>query len=113
MPSTPRANVYWLTLSPAATGLPKRMAGIDGTPCRRCSWRLNLKPPPAHEADELYGRSAPGADGVDRWFFNTYVPGDGWDRGWVPTAGDPIPFSGIAARDARTGHDHDQHVRRL
>jgi hypothetical protein len=85
------SNVYWLTLS-GGDGLPKRMASIDGTPSGG---------PPAttfssttrHEADELYGRSAPGADGVDRWFFNTYVPGDGWDKAWVPTAGDPIPFT--------------------
>ena len=85
------SNVYWLTLS-GGNGAPQRMNEIDGTPSGGPP-AVEFEATVVHEADELYGRTAPGADGVDRWFFSTYVPGDGWDKGWVPTAGDPIPFT--------------------
>ena len=84
-------SVYWLTLS-GGHGLPELMGNIDGTPTGG-QLASEFAATTSLENDELYGRTAPGADSVDRWFFNTYVPGDGWDKAWVPTAGDPIPFT--------------------
>jgi len=84
-------NVYWLTLS-GGEGLPKRMRSIDGAPAAG-QLATAFSATTRHEANELYGRTAPGEDDIDRWFFSTYVPGDGWDKGWVPTAGDSIPFT--------------------
>jgi len=85
------ANVYWLTLS-GGDGLPKRTAGIDGTPSGglpTTAFDTTVR----HETDEIYGRKAPGADGVDRWFFARYVPGDGWDPGYVDwPPGTPVPY---------------------
>jgi hypothetical protein len=85
------STVYWLSLG-ESEGSPKRMADIDGTP--------GVAPPVTefetttrHEADETYARTAPGADSRDRWLFERYVPGDGWDPLWVDwPPGTPVPF---------------------
>jgi hypothetical protein len=85
------SNVYWLTLS-GGNGASQRISEIDGTPFGG-QLATDFKNTTRHETDEMYVLTAPGGDAVDRWFFSTYVPGDGWDKGWVPTAGDPIPFT--------------------
>ena len=67
------------------------MAAIDGTPAGGPA-ATEFSATVRHESDGLYGQTAPGSDSLDRWFFSTYIPGDGWDPGWVPNAGDLIPF---------------------
>jgi len=79
-------NVYWLTTS-GGSGAPKRMADIDGTPG-------GAQVPDTHsstvhyEEDGHYWPSAPGADSVDRWFFSSFLWGDGIEGG-----GDPVDFT--------------------
>ncbi|MCK5712512.1 MAG: hypothetical protein KAI25_07345, partial [Hyphomicrobiaceae bacterium] len=62
-------NVYWLTTG-GGSGLPKRMATIDGTPAlggvagtHAFSYR--------YELDQTYLQAAPGPDSRDRWIFST------------------------------------------
>ena len=85
------SNVYWLTLA-GGDGAPKRMAAIDGTPAGG-QLATEFEATTRSEADERYGSDGPGGRRSDRWFFDTYMPGDGWDKAWVPTAGDLIPFT--------------------
>jgi hypothetical protein len=66
-------NVYWLTDSGVPGAL--RMGDIDGVPSGM------QVPSSAHasivryEEDKQYENSAPGADYLDRWFFDIYVTG--------------------------------------
>jgi hypothetical protein len=69
------------------------MASIDGTP-GAAPVVIEFDTTTRHEADEMYARTAPGADRMDRWFFERYVPGDGWDPLWVDwPPGTPVPFT--------------------
>jgi uncharacterized delta-60 repeat protein len=85
------ANVYWLTPA-GGEGAPQRMGSLDGMPAGAVL-AGDFDAVMRHEADQFYGRSVPGADGLDRWFFTTYVPGDGWDKRYVPNAGDPVLYT--------------------
>jgi hypothetical protein len=86
------STVYWLSFAESEAA-PKRMADTDGTP--------GVAPPVSefetttrHEADETYARTAPGVDSKDRWMFERYVPGDGWNPGFVDwPPGTPVPFT--------------------
>jgi hypothetical protein len=85
------STVYWLSLG-ESEGSPKRMADIDGTP-GIAPQVTEFETTTRHEADEIYARTTPGADSRDRWFFERYVPGDGWDPGFVDwPPGTPVPF---------------------
>jgi CheY-like chemotaxis protein len=77
-------NIYWLTLSGGA-GLPKRMGIDDGSPA---DGLLGSDfPHIAHyEKDQIIWIAAPGADGIDRWFFNTFVQGTEHAGGGLPVS---------------------------
>ncbi|MCK5203532.1 MAG: hypothetical protein KAR15_06660, partial [Desulfobacterales bacterium] len=77
-------NVYWLVTF-GGVGSPKRMVTVDGTPA--------VGPPSfSHsylqhqEQDTNYNGLAPGADGLDRWYFSQYVLGTGFSF-----TEDPLP----------------------
>jgi len=80
-----RDNVYWLVTS-GGTGSPKHMPAVDGIPA---GGSLGT----AHsylqhqEQDTRYMGLAPGADGLDRWYYYQYVLGIGFTGG-----PDPVPY---------------------
>jgi hypothetical protein len=78
-------NVYWLALEGGA-GAPKRMAAIDGTPGAGGDPGTHVTTV-HHEQDEDYVGLAPGGDSLDRWFFSSFVLGDGFQGG-----GGPVDF---------------------
>jgi hypothetical protein len=85
-------TVYWLSFADSDTAA-KRMTTIDGTP-GAAALVSEFEKTTRHEADEMYARTAPGNDAKDRWFFERYVPGDGWDPGFVDwPPGTPVPFT--------------------
>jgi hypothetical protein len=77
-------NVYWLTLSGGA-GLPKRMATDDGAPAGGlvADDFIDIA---RHEQDLIYWLKAPGADSIERWFFNIFVQGTEHAGGGQPKA---------------------------
>jgi CheY-like chemotaxis protein len=79
-------NVYWLTLSGGA-GLPKRMATDDGSPAGGAP-ATDFMDTARHEKDIIYWLKAPGADSIERWFFNIFVQGTEHAGG-----GQPKPFT--------------------
>jgi len=64
------SNVFWLTAGSSA----ERMATVNGAPSGG-SLAASHTYTYRYELDQLYLPKAPGADGLDRWFFATYVPG--------------------------------------
>ncbi|MHC4074241.1 MAG: LamG-like jellyroll fold domain-containing protein, partial [Planctomycetota bacterium] len=64
-------NIYWLTLSGGA-GLPKRMATDDGSPAGG-TLATDFADTARHEQSLMYWLKAPGADSIERWFFNIFV----------------------------------------
>jgi hypothetical protein len=79
-------NVYWMTLSGGA-GLPKRMATDDGAPAGG-ALATDFMDTARHEQDLMYWLKAPGADSIERWFFNIFVQGTEHAGG-----GQPKPFT--------------------
>jgi hypothetical protein len=77
-------NVYWLTLSGGA-GLPKRMATDDGAPAGGLL-ATDFVDTARHEQDIIYWLKAPGADSIERWFFNIFVQGTEHAGGGQPKA---------------------------
>jgi hypothetical protein len=72
-----RNNVYWLTDS----GVPDdalRMGDIDGIPSGAQVPSSAHASTVRYEEDKIYENSAPGADSLDRWFFDIYVTGSDW-----------------------------------
>jgi hypothetical protein len=68
-----RNNVYWL-LTAGGTGIPRRMAEIDGTPAAGAAAATHTDSV-RYEEDVYYLGLAPGADSLDRWFFDDLVLG--------------------------------------
>ena len=68
-----RHNVYWLVTG-GVTGTPRRMAEIDGTPAAG-TWAATHTYTDHYEEDEYYLGLAPGADSLDRWFFDDLALG--------------------------------------
>jgi hypothetical protein len=69
-------NLYWLVTG-GGTGSPKRMLAVDGSPAEgdpasSHSYLAHL------EQDSSYSGLAPGADGLDRWYFSRPVLGTGF-----------------------------------
>jgi hypothetical protein len=77
-------NIYWLTLSGGA-GLPKRMATDDGAPAGG-ALATDFMDTARHEKDIIYWLKAPGADSIERWFFNIFVQGTEHAGGGQPVA---------------------------
>jgi hypothetical protein len=79
-------NVYWLTTS-GGSGAVKRMVATDAAPT---SGQIAASHSFAfyHEQDGYYWLAAPGADSLDRWFFSSFVMGDGLMGG-----GNPVDLS--------------------
>jgi hypothetical protein len=77
-------NIYWFTLSGGA-GLPKRMATDDGSPAGG-TLATDFKDTARHEQDIIYWLKAPGADSIERWFFNIFVQGTEHAGGGQPKA---------------------------
>jgi hypothetical protein len=77
-------NVYWLTLSGGA-GLPKRMAADDAAPASGTP-ATDFADTARHEKNLMYVLKAPGADSIERWFFNIFVKGDEHIDGGLPEA---------------------------
>ena len=81
-----RYNVYWLTTE-GGTGSPKRMAEIDGTPGSAALASTHTFTV-HYEENQYYWLKAPGGDSLDRWFFSSFVLGDGIQGG-----GNPVDFT--------------------
>jgi hypothetical protein len=81
-----RYNVYWL-LTSASTGSPKRMLAVDGTPTVEGVMATGHSYVQHQEEDTNYNGRAPGADGLDRWYYSQYVLG----TGFTPFE-DPLPY---------------------
>jgi CheY-like chemotaxis protein len=77
-------NIYWLTLSGDA-GLPKRMATDDGAPAGG-GLAIDFADTARHEQEIIYWLKAPGADSIERWFFNIFVQGTEHAGGGQPKA---------------------------
>jgi CheY-like chemotaxis protein len=89
-------NVYWMTLSGGA-GLPKRMATDDGAPTGGLP-ATDFADTASHEQDIIYWLKAPGADSIERWFFNIFVQGTEHVGG-----GQPKPFTIAVPGPVSTG----------
>jgi hypothetical protein len=63
-----RHNLYWL-LTGGGTGIPKRMAQIDGTPAAGAAAATHTYTV-HYEEDPFYMGLAPGDDALDRWFLD-------------------------------------------
>jgi hypothetical protein len=77
-----RYNVYWLTTS-GGEGEPKRMAAVSGLPSGATA-ATTFMDTISFEEDIRYWKLAPGADSLDRWFFNQQVLGLGYDDKYDP-----------------------------
>jgi hypothetical protein len=80
-------NIYWLTLS-GGTGFPKRMASDDGAPVTPNDLGTDFIDIVRHEQQQMYWLGAPGPDGLERWFFDSFVQGAGIEGG-----GQPVEFT--------------------
>jgi len=79
-----RHNVYWL-LTAGGTGIPRRMAEIDGSltaGALAATHTYSVR----YEEDEYYLGLAPGDDSLDRWFFDDLVLGSD-----LSGTADPVP----------------------
>jgi hypothetical protein len=104
-------NIYWLTLNGGA-GLAKRMAVDDGAPVS-ASAATDFVDTVRHEQDIMYWLKAPGADGIERWFFNIFVQGDEHDGGGTPkafTINVPEPLSNGTLTVLVAGQTDTDHV---
>jgi CheY-like chemotaxis protein len=86
-------NVYWLALS-GGSGAPLRMQSIDAAPSGGLL-AADFADTARHEQDIVYWLKAPGADSIERWFFNTYVQGtehagDGLPKPFTIAVPDPL-----------------------
>ena len=79
-------NVFWLTLSGGA-GLPRRMESIAAAPSGGAV-ADDFVDTVHHEQNRIYWLTVPGADSIERWFFDIFVPGDQHAGG-----GQPVPFT--------------------
>jgi hypothetical protein len=71
-----KQNVYWLTDSGVPGAL--RMGDIDGVPSGAQVPMNTHVSTVRYEEDKQYEGSAPGADSLDRWFFDKFVTGADW-----------------------------------
>ena len=77
-------NVYWLTLS-GGQGEPRRMARVNGAPSGGLL-ATDFADIAHTEQNIVYWLKAPGADGIERWFYNIYVQGTQHAGGGQPKA---------------------------
>jgi hypothetical protein len=77
-------NVYWMTLA-GGSFVPLRMGSIEAAPAGGLV-AADFPDIARHEQNIVYWLKAPGADGIERWFFNTYVQGDEHAGGGLPKA---------------------------
>ncbi len=77
-------NVYWLTLS-GGSGAPQRMSNIAASPAGG-PLAVDFADTAHHELNQTIWLKAPGEDGIERWFFWTYVQGDQHAGGGQPKA---------------------------
>ena len=77
-------NVYWLTLA-GGSFVPMRMGSIEAAPAGGLV-AADFADIARAEQNIVYWLKAPGADGIERWFFNTYVQGDEHAGGGLPKA---------------------------
>jgi CheY-like chemotaxis protein len=107
-------NVYWMTLSGGA-GLPKRMATDDGSPAGG-ALATDFMDTARHEQDLMYWLRAPGADSIERWFFNIFVQGTEHAGGGLPksftiTVPEPVSTGTLTILVAgQTDTDHELRV---
>jgi CheY-like chemotaxis protein len=77
-------NVYWLTLA-GGSFVPLRMGSIEAAPAGG-PVAADFADIAHTEQNIVYWLKAPGADGIERWFYNTYVQGDEHAGGGLPKA---------------------------
>ena len=105
-------NVYWLTPSGGA-GLPKRMGAIDAAPTGGGLLSDDFDHTAHHELNQAYWIKAPGADDIERWFFNSYVQGDEHGGGGLPvpfTISVPAPVGSGTLKISMAGQTTTDHV---
>ena len=89
-------NVYWLTFS-GGSGAPLRMAGIEAAPAGG-SVAEDFMDTVSCEQDSIYWLKVPGAESIERWFFDIFVFGDQHAGGGLP-----VPFTVTVPNPSSSG----------
>jgi hypothetical protein len=103
-----------MTLSGGA-GLPKRMATEDGAPAGG-QVADDFMDTARHEQDIIYWLKAPGAESIERWFFNIFVQGTehaggGQPRSFTISVPEPLSLGTLTILMAgQTATDHEVRV---